>query len=418
MNISRRFSVSFGLRIISAALTFLVTFLYARLLGIEEYGEYIVFVSAVSIIYFIATGALSEILSREVSVNRLNHRYDLVNGVITFAVGKLLFLLIVQLAIYNLFFPYFAPGYSGNLSLIAWCSCLFWGLSSLVDAVLRGFGHYIAGQFGELLFRPLFLITSLPVVMRLNNSFFVAECPAEVAFLVANLLYLLSSISLYLLLCRDRFFFRPIFKTKEWLAGSVFSSGSAILIKSSFSVVFLLIAYLQGPSFLGIYRVAFQVAMFSGIGLVTAKVLILPALSRAVAVNRGDSELLGVLFRSISTTLLFTLPLCIPLIVWPGLILEYSFGLEFASGALSVRLIALSVLVNASFGPMDSFLQAARLDKFYFYSTAIRSAVFVFLAFLSIEILGFSGAALAQLISVSVWCCLLCFFFVKFWRFR
>lgn len=413
MSFKRSVLNSTVMRVVSAALTFLNGLVLARMLGSDFYGQYVLILSWISLGYVVSTAGLPTLVLREVSLSHAEGRGGLSRGMVIFAVVVFLGLLGLCGLTYWLAADVlgFALSTEGE-GWIAWATIFFWGLGILLENATRGQGRTSIGQVAELLIRPGGMLVVFLALYAVKETGTVDSRTALIALFVATLGSALFSVIIFLRYLGPLRREPTEFALQSWLLGGIYHSGASILIKGSFPVSFLLIGYLVGSAELGVYRVAYQLSVAAGIGLLAVKVTIAPQIARLLIGKRRQEER-DVYLKSIMTSLAFSMPACLILLALPQTILIGVFGPDYAGGALSLQVLATGVLINSAFGPIDTVLEVKRHDKALLYGALLRVVLHLALVALLTSPFGIVGAAIAHLAATSIWAAFLALILVR-----
>ncbi len=413
LNLKESLLSSAVMRVASAVLTFLNGVVLARVLGPEFYGQYVLIFSWISLGYFLSTAGLPVLVLREVSLNTVEGNHSLSKGVLIFSIAVFLGLLGICGLVYGL--TQLVVGYEpveGGMGWVAWAIVLLWGLSILFENATRGLGRTTIGQVAELLLRPGLGLLFLVILTLIHTVGDLTYEDAILALFAATLATAGFSGLTFWCFTRQRWSGPAQFSWLPWIHGGALNSATSILITTSFPISFLLIGHIAGAEELGIYRVAYQLSVAAGMGLLAAKAVIAPQVAKADK-NGGRRATTGVYLNAIRLCMGFSIPVVLALMVFPDLIVETIFGETFLGGKQAVRILALSVLINSAFGPIDILLQVGRKDSALIVAALIRTVCFLSLVALLTPAIGITGGAIAHTLSVSLWCVILLFFHLR-----
>lgn len=400
------------LRLISAVLTFLNGIVLARILGPETYGQYVLILSWISLAYFAVTAGLPTLLLREISLSNPARDDAATRGVVLFALsvfGGLLLLCGLLFALVHRL-----PGVEIAVEDMPWITGVivaFWGLSILFENATRGLGHTTVGQMAELVLRPgLGLVLFLGVVW-LRGTGQVTETDAVLALLATTLAT--AGFSGVVLWHHVRAGWqrgaaqgalRPG-AWRDWIRGTLHNSVTNILLAMTLQISFLMVGRLAGDAALGLYRVGYQLSIVAGIGLLAAKAVVGPQIGRSLR-NHVDEPVSQVMRRAIGTCLLFSLPLCGVLLLWPAPVLDLLYGARYAGTdtVLTLQVLALGVIANSAFGPIDVALQVGRHDRMMMLAALVRIVLHLGLLVPLTRFFGIPGAAAAHALALVAWC--------------
>ena len=393
------------MRVASAALAFLNGIVLARVLGPDTYGQYVLILSWISLAYFTSTAGLPTLLLRETSLSNAARDDALSKGVVIFALyifGGLLVLCGLAYGVASAL-PGVDLAVEGQGGL-AWAIVLFWGLSILFENATRGLGHTTMGQVAELILRPgLGLVLFLGVAM-LHGAGLADENDALLALFAATLATAGFSAAVFWRIMRQRWqTTQARFIWRDWLHGTLHNSVTNILLAMTLQVSFLVIGALAGEGDLGLYRAGYQLSIVAGIGLLAAKAVVGPQIGRSLR-DPSTAPPAQVVRQAIATCLAFSLPLSAVLLIFPGTVMELVYGASYAGIETTVRILALGVIANSFFGPIDVALQVARRDRLMMAAALARIVIHIGLLYLLTLPFGIAGAAAAHAIALVVWC--------------
>lgn len=275
-------------------------------------------------------------------------------------------------------------------------------LSALRQSTLRGLNLPVWGQLPEMVLRPALIVAMfwlasrwLDAALGLRHAFWALAAASCVAALAGGaVLRAKAPASLRLA--------APEFHTRAWLKSAGVLSGNSFLLILNASVDVLLLGALGSLEQVGVYRVAAQVALFSG--FVYTALNMLATQKFAFLKAKGDAEAL----RSTAVfmarlALLGALPL--PLIFWAfgaGL-LERIFGTAFVPALGPMFLLFFGQLVNATVGMASALLIMSGKESSVFRFTLLAVGLNALLSLLLIPEWGAMGAATANMCAMTVW---------------
>ena len=413
MSVTRSLVSSTLMRVVSALLTFFNGVVFARILGPEFYGHYVLILSWISLCYFVSTAGLPTLVLREVALSSARGQKGQVKGVLIFSFFSFLCLLAFCILAYWLSRAVFDVAMPiGNKGWVVWATVLLWGASILMESATRGLGYTSIGQVGELLLRPGGTMVVFLLLYVARESGDIDNHTALIALFSATALSAAFSTAAFVWYQRSVVHEAPQFEFRSWIRGGIYSSGATILIACSYPLSFLMVGNLLGSADLGVYRVAYQVSVAAGMGLLAAKVVIAPQAASALS-NGSKTAITEVYRRSIAACLLFSVPATVALLLFPQTILSGVFGQEYIGGANSTQILAVGVLINSLFGPIDVVLQIKRRDKVLFLAAVIRVAIFLSFVGLLTPRVGMVGTAVSQLMSTFIWCSIMLASFLR-----
>jgi O-antigen/teichoic acid export membrane protein len=157
----------------------------------------------------------------------------------------------------------------------------------------------------------------------------------------------------------------------------------------------------QSTGDVGVFTVAFKIAVVTNFMIGAIKSIAMPKISelfwsgRMVNLNQMISKSTRIIF-------LFAAPVSALLIIFPDQLLSL-FKPEFVIGSNTLRIFAVSQLIDASCGLVAVFLNMTGNQIFFTRLVAITTSANILLNWLLIPIYGMEGAAIATLISTASW---------------
>jgi len=150
------------IRVLSIGLSFIVSVVLARLLGVREFGLYSLVMSVLGLLVVLATFGFPRLLVREIATYTVKGEWSLIRKFMQFVphTSLLVFLGIVFLSGFTfwLLSDQFSYGTMRVFDLALVVS-FFWALLPLHGDTLQGFGKILARQWVSTVIRPLsFLI--------------------------------------------------------------------------------------------------------------------------------------------------------------------------------------------------------------------------------------------------------------------
>ena len=380
---------------------FIIAFFLARILGVEQYGIYILAISAASLIASIATLGLDTTMVRYVAILRSKHDDLGVWGTVQIGVGfSFLASILMSVGLYFMAEP-IAGELFDELQLVPFFQLFsfiipFMTLSSVLVGVSRGFKRMDFSALAEngVLFITRMILVGILSLIRLDAITAVIAFGLSELAVSISLLYLLNKeFSLKLSLSEGRREYRKIFifALPFWMSG--------ILTKFRKNIQTILLGTLNTVSSVGIFSIASKINLISVIFYKSIIASVKPVLAELE--GRKDWEQIGKLYQTTTRwTFMANLPIFIMMAIFSEQLLSI-FGNSFSSGALALIILALGELVNAGTGICGSIIDMTGRTKLKLANTIF----WVFLISVSNVILiprwGLVGAAVASSLSVT-----------------
>lgn len=407
----RRSILSSGLavglvRLAGAGLGLGVTMLLGRHLGPDGLGAYGYALIVLSLLAVPVSNGWSTVLLRQLSGALHTQHWADAKGLMlrgaqlaaALSLGLALLAVLLQALLGTLLPVQIDPWLCVPLALVLF----FDQLSALRQSTLRGLGLPVWGQLPEMLLRPALIIGLFWLASRalgdapaLRHAFWALAAASCVAALVGGgVLRAKAPTGLQQVL--------PVFHSRVWLKAAGVLSGNSFLLILNASVDVLLLGALGSLQQVGVYRVATQVALFSGFAYTALNMLATQkfaffkakgdtAAMRATAVFMARLALLG------------AVPL--PVIFWAfgEPLLERLFGAAFVPALGPMALLFVGQIVNAAVGMASALLIMSGKESRVLHFTLLAVALNAALSWLLIPLWGAMGAATANLCATSAW---------------
>ena len=400
---------SAGIQIISVILSLITGVVLAKAIGVTGIGVYSYALALLSILAIVVEFGLPSFLLKQVS-HFLNHG-SIQNAIQTLNWSKRLIsfsFLLVSLALVIYFF-------FQNTSLASeWTAILGLPLVYLTATMrlnasfLSAMKHVVISQIPELIFKPLvflvllvftFLYSASPqLVMTLN------VISALLALLYAHFnLKRLSKVYIENKSASLQSFSEEIknVDSKNWLKTSVpmgLTEGARVLLAQ---IIFIILNIYSSEFEIGIFRVALQIGLLVSLPITIGSIVLAP-----YVVQLTDSDKKKSFIKNLSTITAFVFVCSVLsalfLIFIGEEIILYFFGTNFISAYKPMVIIALGQVLHSLWGPAAIVLNLSGFEKTV---SAYHYITFIVLVLSSITLVtrfGVNGAAIANVISMSV----------------
>ena len=170
----------------------------------------------------------------------------------------------------------------------------------------------------------------------------------------------------------------------------------------------LMIGNMMGSEEVGIYFTAFKLSMFASIALMAINSIASPKFAELYGKKDFDG-LKKVAHQSSKMIFLATLPLVLVFFVFPEFLLGL-FGDEFKVGVKAFVFLSFGKLISSLSGSVGNILQMTGKQVIFMNVLFVGAIVNVLLNFFLIPKFGINGAALASMISLSMWNLIMVYF--------
>jgi len=170
----------------------------------------------------------------------------------------------------------------------------------------------------------------------------------------------------------------------------------------------LMLGNMMGSEEVGIYFTAFKLSMFASIALMAINSIASPKFAEMFAKN-DMAGLKKVAHQSSKMIFLATLPLVLLFFAFPEFLLGL-FGEEFKVGVKAFVFLSFGKLISSFSGSVGNLLQMTGKQVIFMNVLFVGAIVNVLLNFFLIPKFGINGAALASMISLSMWNLIMVYF--------
>jgi len=171
----------------------------------------------------------------------------------------------------------------------------------------------------------------------------------------------------------------------------------------------LMLGSMRSPEEVGIYFTAFKLSMFASVALMAVNSIAAPIFAELY----GKKDFIGlkkVAHQSSKIIFLTTLPIVLVFFLFPNFLLGL-FGAEFAEGGIKAFVfLSFGKLISSLSGSVGNFLQMTGKQVIFMIVLSFGAIVNILLNFFLIPEFGINGAALASMISLSMWNLIMVYF--------
>lgn len=401
-NIAKKILGTFGLRFVSTGLGFVTSILFARLLGVTEFGIYAYTISWVRFLTLPATLGFDNLLVKDIAAYNTQSAWGLMKGLLKWSSLVVLFLSTI-LALVAVSLAWVINKQSDPL--------MFWSFSlamfllpigtarNLRMAAMRGLHRNILGLFPELILAPLLIIvfTTLLYFIKSDNLTAIWVVGTHVT---ASIITLVIGMQILAKALPDPVKNAlPEYQVKIWFRNSLpfLFVGSTYLINSQADI--LMLGSIKGPELVGLYLPATRGAQLIFFVTFAANTVLAPLI--ADFYSSGNFKKLRQIVSkttlgAFSSALLMTLGLVV-LGRWYLLL----FGPEFTQSYLALIILCLGQVMNAATCAVGWLLSMTKYERLIVFTSSFGAILNIILNWFLIPRWGIEGAALATTISLS-----------------
>ena len=390
-----------AIRVANVLLTLATSVLLARILGIEEFGQYVFLYSLILIISIPARMGLPQLVLRETAYAKREDATGKIRGIWRWATRtamgiSLVITAVVAAVVYFSRETFPDPGAAlAALVLIPLIS-----LGNLRSAALRGIGKVVSGQLPELLLRPLFFVIVLAIVFLRSppqgltaiDGILINAGSALAAFLVgtAMLLFTMRGLPRQNI---EKFGDRSLILS----AMSLGMIAGLTAINNNLDIV--MIRFWLTERDVGLYRPASALSDVAMFGVQIINVVIMPrvaSLFKGGQIKELESLVRKATWAGGSSGFIGFVVLA----TFGEILLAHLYGPDFVGGYIPLVILGLGQAVNASFGAAAGLLNMSGFENRTLRAISIAIVVNVVLNAVLMKFMGINGAALATLTAV------------------
>ena len=390
-----------GGRVIEFGSRFIITLLLARILGVQDYGLYVLSISAVTLFAGVAYLGLDQALVRYVAI--LSSRKDSaglrgalqvgfgVSAVAGAVMGAALYLGAAAIA-EGLFDE---PRLTPLLRVLA-VVLPFLVISNLLAATARGFRRMDYSAFAEQ------VVQSVARMVLLGAFALVGTLDVFVAAILFGVSDVAATITLIILLNKllpiRTVFQRGARRDVKPIVGFAFPMWlSGLLLQFRRSILTLTLGGLSSVASVSIFAIAARVNDVGHTVLGSITIAVRPIVAQLH--DREDQRGLSHLYRTTTRwTFTLNLPFFLVMVLYPAALLSL-FGETFARGAPALTIMAIAELVNAATGVCQAMIDMTGRAKLKLANSILWTITLVASSAVLIPLWGVVGAATAMLIS-------------------
>ncbi|MEL6441903.1 MAG: flippase [Cyanobacteria bacterium J06621_8] len=394
---------SFGLKVASSGITFLMSIIFARFLGTAGLGTYSYATTWANLLSIPATLGIDKLIVRDIAIYRAKSRWELMAGllrwsnlvVLAFSIGLTLVATMVVWGIRGDSDPTVFIAVALAMVTIPIAS-----LRNLRLGAMRGLHRVVIGQIPNAIFAPTIILslTSLAYMLFPQNSSVFWVLGFKIIAIVVT--FFISSLWLWRSLPKEVKQVKPQVKGKEWLTAALpfMFLGTTQLINSKLDLIML--GGFKGVQAVGIYTVIAGIAQLTA--FIHHSVLSVLAPNIATLYSEGKLKQLEKLVQK-SVMAVFLISLLIGgTIILLGNYLLLIFGSGFLPGRTAMNILIVGQIFNALTGPVGLLLNMTGYQNYTAIAVGISAVLNAVLNFLLIPQWGINGAAVATTTSLII----------------
>jgi O-antigen/teichoic acid export membrane protein len=392
---------AFLFKIFGAGLAFLFTIYFARLLGPDDYGIFILSLTIVTVLSVIVRMGLDVVLMKNIAVAMGRKEYAAARGyhqsvthiVIYASAFVTLFVVLTLPYVSDAFF--WKQDFSRQLSHMIWC-LLPLSLMMLNVEALRGLREITTSVMVQNIIVP----GSSLLMLLILGRWYSWNLDGVVYIYVISIIIA----SIYSRWCwNNRIHVGDVIKQKKL---QLIEKGFPLLLASSGGLVMswtdtLVLGVYGSSENVGVYSVAAKTAMLTSIVLFAVNSISAPKYAAFFAAN----NIKGIARLARQSTLFMLALVLVPSLVfllWPQWILKL-YGVEYSVGATVLLILTVGQLINVACGSVGYILMTSGHEKIVRNIMMTTALINVFLNIQLVQVFGIEGVAISTMVSVAIW---------------
>lgn len=391
-----------GVQISSKVLSVLSGIIFARYLGVEQYGLYGFVLSIVSIAMLPVVAGMSGLLIREVTIFYQEKKFDYLNGIVNWSnyyICSVSLVVIITLNIF-VFFEFFD---SNANTMILLGSCLIPMRSFIIQrsSLINAFRRPALSLIPEQIIVPL---TSLIIVFSLtiyNYSYSSIDIMKVMIFSVTLSMIVTFIISRKVLGNFDKEK-KTAYSIKKWHMSLLPFTLMTVVTSLNIEMVSVFLGFFVSHESVAYFKVAIQAISLVSIGLTSINTIIMPKV--ASIYRSGDRKKTQKLVTdSVRLSSIISVISIFILVLFGDLIIEIMFGDEYLPAYPIIVVLSIGQLVRVLVGSAGLILNMTGYEKSTLVILSIGFAMNFILMIILTPIYGEIGAAVSITSSMIIW---------------
>ena len=357
---------SLSIKFLSAFFAFLNSILLARILGVEQFGVYVLAFSIVLLISVLISLGLPKLATRYISKYEVEQDMAAIKGLLIQAlksVGVVSFVLVVLALLFHFVLGALMPISLRETLYIGLIAAPILALTSICAASLRGLRYILLGQFHDTFLRNFLFCLGILIFYFLDKT--ISPSSAIALFTLAALCSLITGIIfLNFKLLQNIKGIKPIYFNKLWIKEvAPFTLDSGVQELKSKIITYVLAAFgsLEAVALFDVASRGAALVAFTLDGLNTA---IAPYISKAFESNNMIS-LQRIVTKTSRIIFVFALPVVVVFIFGGRTLLNFLYGADYEVSYIPLIILCIGQLINAAAGSVGLVLNMTGYQTTY-----------------------------------------------------
>jgi O-antigen/teichoic acid export membrane protein len=398
-------ALSLVVKVVGAALAFILQVLLARFMTEAEYGLYTYVVAWVMVAVVFSPIGINRAAVKFIPEYIANQRFAMVRNFVRWSYWTTLGTSLVCGLVFGFLTYAFLEKNDLATSLTYFLACLLIPINTIAQVgmeVIRSFKRVVLSDFSGLILRPLLFAICLAIAYfgfgKPMTAFTVIAINIAIGFLIMSLIcYSVNSIVKSLPKGNDE---RELSMPRLWLHGSlpflIIAGGNVILAKTDL----IMIGSIIGAADAGLYNAAARIAALVGFPLLAINMVLAPIISQLYSGKR-DSDFKSIVSRAAWLSFLATTILSALIYYFSESLLSL-FGPSFVLQKSSLEILLLGQIIGGFAGPAGYVLGMAGQQRVLALIVCLTAILNIILNFFLVPIYGTSGAAIATVTTIAI----------------
>ena len=392
---------SFGLKVSSSALAFVMSVILARFLGKAGLGTYSYAMTWANLLGIPAALGLDQLIVREIAVYRSQKKYSLMGGILRWASILVIFssITVTLIAIAVAWQKQTNSNPTVTIAIaMAMVTVPVISLRNVRLGAMKGLRKVVVGQIPDSLLSPLIIICLVTLSYFLLNERFNVFWVLGIKIVASVVTFAVGTKWLLNSLPPEVSQIAPEYKTKKWLADALpfMFLGTSQLLNSRIDIIML--GAIKGVDAVGIYAVLLGISKLTVFIHQAANSVLGPTI--ATLYSEGEMrQLESVVRKSMLSVFAFSLVIGIPLILLGKQVLLI-FGAEFIPGRTALAILVVGSIFTSFTGAVGILLNMTGHQNDTAIAVGISAVLNIILNSVLIPIWGINGAATATTTSL------------------
>ncbi len=392
----KKIGAVFSVKVVGALLAFIGQLLFARTLGVEQFGYYSFVISGLLISMLVVRFGYTSVLTRFVSKYKVETEWGKIAGLRKFSrlriIRNALIMAIVSLGLLFIFKAHISQTEFISF-LIALIALPLVGLMGLTQGTLQGLHLVALAHIPEKILKPAFEISLILILtyfwgLKINAIYATTLTVFSIA-LAMTIAIMLEINRTEKLLVKSP----PSIDRQLWVSASIsmfYISGIELMMRY---VDIFILGLMSTAVEVGVYSATAKLTEFVSFGLIIANAIFAPKISELHAQDKIDELQILVKKVTLIVSVLAFFNLLVLLFLGKNLLSIY--GDEFIAGYTVLLILAVGQLINALTGPVGILMMMTGHEKKAAAIYAKVIVVNVIANIILIKFFGMHGAAIA-----------------------